>query len=54
MDKHYVVRAKDAGVFFGKIKERAIGEVTMTQVRKIWYWSGAAATATATTTAATN
>ena len=41
MSKNYIVRAKDAGVFFGKIKERKENEVTMTNVRKLWYWSGA-------------
>jgi len=39
----YIVRADRAGVFFGKIKERAQDEVTMTDVRKIWYWEGACA-----------
>lgn len=42
-NKYYIVRADRAGVFFGKIKERAQGEVTMTDVRKIWYWDGACA-----------
>ena len=42
-NKFYIVRADRAGVFFGKIKERAQGEVTMTDVRKIWYWDGACA-----------
>lgn len=41
---YYIVRAKDAGVFFGKIKERAgMESVTMTEVRKLWYWDGACA-----------
>ena len=39
----YIVRADRAGVFFGKIKERSQGEVTMTDVRKVWYWDGACA-----------
>ena len=39
----YIVRAKDAGVFFGEIAERSHGEVTMTNVRKLWYWNGACA-----------
>lgn len=42
-NKFYIVRADRAGVFFGKIKERSQGEVTMTDVRKIWYWDGACA-----------
>lgn len=43
-EQFYIIRCKNAGVFFGKIKER-VGkdEVTLTNVRKIWYWSGAAA-----------
>ncbi len=39
----YIVRADKAGVFFGEIKERNGSEVVMTNVRKIWYWDGAAA-----------
>ena len=42
-NKFYIVRADRAGVFFGKIKERTSGEVTMTDVRKLWYWDGACA-----------
>lgn len=41
-NKYYIVRAKDAGVFAGNIKERNGDEVTMTNVRQIWYWDGAA------------
>ena len=42
MDKQfYIVRADRAGVFFGHIKERVGSEVTMTNVRRLWYWSGA-------------
>lgn len=41
-EKNYIVRADRAGVFFGKIKERNGGEVTMTDVRRLWYWDGAA------------
>lgn len=42
-NQNYIVRAKDAGVFFGKITEHKPGEITMTDVRKLWYWSGACA-----------
>lgn len=42
MEKYYIVRADRAGVFAGNIKERNGGEVTMTNVRRIWYWDGAA------------
>lgn len=41
-NKYYIVRAKDAGVFAGNIKVRNGDEVTMTNVRQIWYWDGAA------------
>lgn len=41
-NKYYIVRAKDAGVFAGKIRERNGTEVTMTNVRQLWYWDGAA------------
>lgn len=39
----YVVRCAQAGVFFGQIKERNGNEVTMANVRKLWYWDGACA-----------
>ena len=42
-DKFFIVRSDRAGVFFGKIKERTSEEVTMTDVRKLWYWEGACA-----------
>ena len=37
-----IVRADRAGVFFGEIKERNGSEVVMTNVRRLWYWEGAA------------
>lgn len=40
--EYYIVRGDRSGVFFGKIKERNGGEVTMTEVRRLWYWEGAA------------
>ena len=42
-EQYYIVRTNRAGVFFGKIKEQNKDEVTMTDVRKIWYWEGACA-----------
>lgn len=42
-NKYFIVRADRAGVFFGQIKERSADEVTMTNVRKLWYWDGACA-----------
>lgn len=41
-NQKFIVRSNRAGVFFGEIKERNGDEVTMTNVRRIWYWSGAA------------
>lgn len=40
--KKVIVRAGNAGVFFGEIKERNGSEVVMTNVRRLWYWDGAA------------
>lgn len=42
MEKKFIVRAKEAGVFYGQIKERQGSEVTMTNARCLWYWDGAA------------
>lgn len=42
-EQTYIVRCDRAGVFFGQIKERTHNEVTLTNARKIWFWSGAAA-----------
>lgn len=41
-DKKYIVRSVQAGVFYGNIKEKTGDEVTMTNVRCLWYWNGAA------------
>lgn len=41
-EKYYIVRSKEAGVFFGKITEKDGDEITMTEARCLWYWSGAA------------
>lgn len=41
-EKYYIIRTERAGVFFGKIKERNGNEVTLTNVRRLWYWDGAA------------
>ena len=38
----YLVRGKNSGVFFGEVAERNGTEVTMKNVRRIWYWDGAA------------
>ena len=41
-DKYYLIRTEDTSVYFGRITEKAGQEVTMTECRCIWYWSGAA------------
>lgn len=41
MEKYYIIRSDCAGVFAGNIKERNGSEVTMTNVRRLWYWDGA-------------
>lgn len=41
-NKWYIIRCDRAGVFFGHIKSRDGSEVTLTDVRRLWYWSGAA------------
>lgn len=41
--KYVIVRASQAGVFFGKLKSENGEEVTLTEVRKLHYWDGAAA-----------
>lgn len=43
VENYYIVRADRAGVFFGKIKSKDKDSVVMTEVRKIFYWNGAAA-----------
>lgn len=40
--RYYIIRADRAGVFFGHVKERQGDEVVMSEVRRIWYWNGAA------------
>lgn len=39
---YYIVRGDRSGVFFGQIAKREGQEVTMTNVRRLWYWDGAA------------
>ena len=38
---YYVVRCRGAGVFAGNIKEKNGNEVTMTNVRRLYFWRGA-------------
>lgn len=39
---YYIIRCDKAGVFFGHIKDRNGDEAVLTDVRRIWYWEGAA------------
>ena len=41
-EKYYIVRGDRSGVFFGNIKERNGREILMNNVRRLWYWEGAA------------
>lgn len=40
--KYCIVRGNDSGVFAGTVKEIEGQRVLMENVRKIWYWDGAA------------
>lgn len=40
-NRYYVVRGDRSGVFAGNIVSRDGREVTMSNVRKLWYWEGA-------------
>lgn len=41
-NKYVIVRGDRSGVFAGNIKSRNGREICMTNVRRIWYWDGAA------------
>ena len=41
-NKYCIIRCDRAGVFAGIVKERNGREVTLTDARRLWYWSGAA------------
>lgn len=40
-EKYYIVRGDRSGVFAGNIEKRKGQEVTMRNVRRLWYWDGA-------------
>ena len=40
--EYKIVRTYSAGVFFGIVESRIGQEVVMRNVRRIWYWEGAA------------
>ena len=39
---YVIVRTHSAGVFAGYLQSRKGKEVTLTNARRLWYWSGAA------------
>jgi hypothetical protein len=39
--KYVIVRAETAGVFAGYLEKKEADEVTLRNVRRLWYWSGA-------------
>ena len=42
--KKVIVRCNDSSVFYGTLASRNGQEVELRNVRRIWYWSGAAST----------
>lgn len=42
MTEKFIIRTEKAGVFYGEIESRNGSEAVLTNVRKIWYWDGAA------------
>ena len=42
INKKVIIRAKDAGVFFGTLKSKNGDEVTLANARRLWHWDGAA------------
>lgn len=40
--KKVIIRADRAGVFFGTLEAKDGSEATLTNVRRLWYWDGAA------------
>jgi hypothetical protein len=41
LNKHVIVRADKAGVFFGTLTNKEGDEVILKDARKLYYWSGA-------------
>ena len=41
-NRYCIIRCDRAGVFAGYIKERHGDEAVLTDVRRLWYWAGAA------------
>lgn len=40
--KYVIIRSGKAGVFAGTLEEKDGNEVRMSNVRRLWYWKGAA------------
>lgn len=40
--KYVIIRTERAGVFAGTLAEKNGNEVSLTNARRLWYWSGAA------------
>lgn len=49
-NKYCMVRTQSAGVFAGTVQERNGSEITLTNARRIWYWTGAASLSQLATT----
>lgn len=41
-NQYSIIRTERAGVFAGYIANRSGSEATLTDVRRLWYWNGAA------------
>ena len=41
-NQYCIIRTERAGVFAGYVKTREGAEATLTDVRRLWYWNGAA------------
>ena len=42
MNKKVIIRASEAGVFYGTLVDKEGTEVELANCRRIWYWEGAA------------
>lgn len=40
--KRVIIRATNAGVFYGILEEKNGDEVVLSDCRRLWYWDGAA------------
>jgi len=41
LNKKVIIRAKEAGVFYGTLTEKTGNEVVLKDCRRLWYWDGA-------------